>query len=72
MSTTFGVLILTTDEVIEVAHRYSIGQGKVIITIKNLLVHLLPKETNLIPLDNTSQGINTIEDLLNQWNNNFN
>ena len=70
MSTTFGILIPTTNEVVEIAHRYNSGQGKVMITIKDSLVHLLPKETELIPLDNTSQGIFTINDLLNQWKNN--
>jgi hypothetical protein len=71
MSTTFGILIKTTDEVVEVAHRYSIGRGMVMITIHNSLVHLLPEETELIPLDNSSQGINTVGDLLEQWEKNM-
>ena len=70
MSTTFGILIPTTSEVVEVAHRYGVGNNRAMITISNPLVHLLPRDTSLIPLDNSSQGISTVEDLLSQWDDN--
>lgn len=60
MSTTFGIHIPQTDEVVEVAYRSS---G---VRILNPLVYLLPLDTPVIPLDNTAQGINTVEDLLKE------
>ena len=60
MSTTFGIRIPTTGEVIEVAYR----MGRVI--WGNPLAHLLPDETKVIPLDNTAQGIYTIGDIKKQ------
>lgn len=56
MSTTFGVQI-PNDEIIEVAFRCN---G---IRFTNPLAQLLPDNTPLIPLDNSSQGIETIGDI---------
>lgn len=57
MSTTFAVNI-DNDEPVEVAHRTSRG-----IIWVNRLAHLLPDDTEVIPLDNTAQGIHTIGDI---------
>ena len=55
MSTTFGVK--TKDNVVEVAFR---SNGMRFI---NELAELLPDETEVIPLDNTAQGVYTIGDV---------
>ncbi len=55
MSTTFGVK--TKDDVVEVAFR---SNGMRFI---NELAELLPNETEVIPLDNTAQGVYTIGDV---------
>jgi len=57
MSTTFGIRIPTTGEVIEVAFRTHYVRWE------NPLAHLLPDETKVEPLDNTAQGIYTIGDI---------
>jgi hypothetical protein len=61
MSTTFGVEIINDDagigEVVEVAFR---SNGMRFI---NPLAHLLPDDTPVIALDNTSQGVYTIGDI---------
>lgn len=57
MSTTFGV-ITKCGEKIPVARRVS---GTVFFT--NGLAELLPKNTKVVPLDNTAQGIYTIGDI---------
>jgi hypothetical protein len=57
MSTTFGIRIPSTGDVIEIAHRtFSIRW-------LNPIAHLLPDETKVIPLTNTAQGIYTIGDI---------
>ncbi len=58
MSTTFGVKIPDSNEIIEVAFRSSHG-----IKWKNPLAQLLPDETPVEALDNTNQGIFTIGDI---------
>ena len=62
MSTTFGVkarsLLYEEDDIIEVAYR---GYGYV--KWLNPLAQLLPLNTKVIPLDNSPQGILTIEDI---------
>ena len=57
MSTTFGVRIPLTGEVIEVAFRTHY------IRWENKLAHLLPDDLPVIPLDNSAQGIHTIGDI---------
>ena len=61
MSTLFGIIV--NEKEIEIALRYSIGNGKVGIKWKTSLAHILPKNTPVIPLTNTAQGVYTIEDL---------
>ena len=34
----------------------------------NSIAHLLPRQTKVIPIDNTAQGINTIGDIINEIN----
>jgi hypothetical protein len=63
MSTTFGIRIPTTDEIVEVAFRTDY------IRWENPLAHLLPDETKVEPLDNTAQGIYTIGDIKKKINN---
>lgn len=68
MSTTFGIMTIVEDgleQTIEVACRTSSRTSKtgVHITILNPLVILLPDDTILEPLDNSSQGIHTVKDL---------
>jgi hypothetical protein len=62
MSTTFGVQ--TEDELVPVARRNGIGEGRVSITFINPLARLLPSDTPVVPMDNTAQGVETIDDLL--------
>ena len=62
MSTTFGVQ--AGDELIPVARRNGIGEGRVGITFTNPLARLLPGDTPVVPMDNTAQGVETIDDLL--------
>lgn len=57
MSTTFGIIIPSTGEVIEVAFRTHY------IRWVNPLAHLLPNDTKVTPLDNSAQGIYTIGDI---------
>ena len=57
MSTTFGIRIQETGEVLEVAFRTHYMRWK------NPLAHLLPDRTKVEPLDNTAQGIYTIGDI---------
>jgi len=60
MSTKFAIIIPATEEIVEVAFR---SNG---IRFTNPLAHLLPNETKVVPLDNTAQGIYTIEDIKNK------
>ena len=62
MSTTFGVQV--GDELMPVARRNGIGEGRVGITFTNPLVRLLPSDTQVVPMDNTAQGVETVGDLL--------
>ena len=61
MSTTFGVQ--AGDELVPVARRNGIGEGRVGITFTNPLARLLPSDTPVVPMDNTAQGVETIDDL---------
>ena len=62
MSTTFGVK--NGDEIIPIARRFGIGDGKVGITFTNEIAELLPPNTPVEPIDNTAQGVRTIGDLI--------
>tara|TARA_R110000822_G_scaffold19451_1_gene63438 strand:- start:230 stop:457 length:228 start_codon:yes stop_codon:yes gene_type:complete len=62
MSTTFGVQV--GDELMPVARRNGIGAGRVGITFTNPLARLLPSDTQVVPMDNTAQGVEMIGDLL--------
>jgi hypothetical protein len=57
MSTTFGIVIPTTGEEIEVAFRTHRVRWT------NPLAHLLADDIKVEPLDNTAQGIYTIGDI---------
>ena len=61
MSTTFGVQ--AGDELVPVARRNGIGEGRVSITFTNPLARLLPSDTPVVAMDNTAQGVETIGDL---------
>ena len=63
MSTTFGVKIPLTGEVIPIARRVGIGNGKVSVFFINDLATLLPDNLTVIGIDNSNQGINSIYDL---------
>lgn len=70
MSTTFGVLKpnvaldkFNEDELIPIAHRWGKAGGGVNVNWLNDLAPLLSDETKVYPLDNTSQGVETIGDL---------
>jgi len=57
MSTTFGIRIPETNEIVEVAFRTHY------IRWTNPLAHLLPNEIEVIPIDNSAQGIHNIGDI---------
>jgi Lar family restriction alleviation protein len=59
MSTTFGVKVKGEDEPIEIAIRYFDKRGTLLEWI-HPLGKLLPADTEVIPLDNDAQGIDTI------------
>ena len=65
MSTTFGIHISAINETVEVAHRSGIGKGEVQIQVLNPLLYLVKLDTPVIPLDNSSQGIETVNDIMN-------
>ena len=68
MSTTFGIRIESIDVTVEVAHRHGIGKGEVQIDILNPLLYLVKSDTPVIPLDNSAQGIETVNDIFNSKN----
>lgn len=70
MSTTFGVKIPSTGEVLPIARRNGIGNGQVKITFTNPLAELLKDKTKVIAIDNSHQGIYTIKDLKDGQGNN--
>jgi hypothetical protein len=63
MSTTFGVKIPSTGKVVEVARRIGVGNGKVSVYFTNEIAELLPDDTEVVAIDNSSQGIFTIGDI---------
>jgi hypothetical protein len=60
MSTTFGVYIPSTEEIIPIARRVGRGNGKVEIWFTEPLAELLPDNTEVEAMDNSPQGIYTI------------
>ena len=65
MSTIFAIISEETKEPIEIAHRYNIGQGKVAIKALHPVLPLLNEDLEVVAIDNSSQGINTIGDIVN-------
>jgi hypothetical protein len=63
MSTTFGVKIPSTGELVPVARRVGIGNGKVRLTWMDDVHELLMDEVKVIAIDNSNQGINCIGDI---------
>jgi len=61
MSTTFGVKI--EGEVIAIARRRGIGKGKVHVYSVHPMVHILEDDMEVIPMDNSAQGVYTIGDI---------
>lgn len=66
MSTTFGIKIPSTDEIRPIARRVGIGNGKVNIHFIEDLAELLPNDLEVIAIDNSNQGINTVGDIKDQ------
>lgn len=58
MSTTFGVKIPLTNEVKPIARRINTD-----IKIVDAILFLLDNEVEVIAMDNSNQGINTVKDL---------
>ncbi|MEB3150555.1 MAG: hypothetical protein VKL60_16275 [Sphaerospermopsis sp.] len=67
MSTMFGIKIPETGEIVEIAFRSGIGNGKVKIDWLSPLAILLPDSTKVEALDNTAQGVKTLRDLRLLW-----
>jgi ribose 5-phosphate isomerase len=63
MSTTFGVKIPSTGEVVEVARRIGVGNGNIKVYFIEPLAELLPDELEVVAIDNSPQGIYTIGDI---------
>ena len=64
MSTTFGVIDnYKGGEIEPIARRIGIGGGKVRVWFTNTIAAMLPDDTDVIPMDNSAQGIFTIGDL---------
>ena len=71
MSTTFGVIDKVTFDTVEVARRVGISTDKSAITITALgelplfILRNMDQETEVVAMDNSSQGIRTIGDIIN-------
>jgi len=63
MSTTFGVKIPSTGELVPVARRVGIGNGKVRFYWMDDFHELLMDEVKVIAIDNSNQGIYCIGDI---------
>jgi len=64
MGTTFGVKIPSTREIKPIARRMGIGKGKVDVWFTEPIAELLPHKLEVIPMDNSAQGIHTIGDIV--------
>ena len=60
MSTTFGIEIPSTGEILPIARRVGIGNGKVKIWFTEPLAELIDDDELVIAMDNSPQGIFTI------------
>jgi len=71
MSTTFGVIDKVTGDTMEIARRVGISTDKSDVTITALgelslfILKNMDKETVVVAMDNNSQGIHTIGDIIN-------
>ncbi len=63
MSTTFGVKIPSTGEILPIARRVGIGNGKVKLYWTEPLAELLPNNLEVIAIDNSNQGVDFIGDI---------
>lgn len=63
MSTTFGIKIPSTGEIVPIARRVGVGNRKVSMWFTNPLAELLPDDTEVEAMDNGQQGIFTIGDI---------
>jgi len=72
MSTTFGIKIPSTGEIKPIARRVGRGQGKVEVWFTEPLAELLDDKLEVIAIDNSNQGISTIEDIKKNISNNIN
>ena len=63
MSTTFGVKIPSTEEIIPIARRVGAGNGKVTVWFTEDFAELLQDDLKVVAIDNSQQGINTIKDI---------
>ena len=63
MSTTFGIKIPSTGDIIPIARRVGIGNGEVSVYFINSLAELLNDDLEVVAIDNTPQGIFTIKDI---------
>jgi hypothetical protein len=64
MSTTFGVRIPSSGEIKPIAKRSAIGNGKSDVWFTTPIAELLPHNLEVIPMDNSAQGIYTIGDIV--------
>jgi hypothetical protein len=66
MSTTFGIEIEEDDKIVAkpVAHRSGSGNGKVKIKWYDPLYRYIRPDKDVIPMNNSAQGIHKIKDLL--------
>ena len=71
MSTTFGIIDKVTGKTTKVARRVGISTGESDVTITALgelslfILKNMAQETEVVAMDNSSQGIHTIGDIIN-------
>jgi hypothetical protein len=71
MSTTFAIIDKVTYDTVEIARRVGISTDESDVTITALgdlslfILRNMAQETEVIAIDNSSQGINTIGDIIN-------
>ena len=71
MSTTFAIIDKVTYDTVEIARRVGISTDESDVTITALgelslfILRNMAQETEVIAIDNNSQGINTIGDIIN-------
>ena len=71
MSTTFAIIDKVTYDTVEIARRVGVSTDGSAVTITALgdlslfILRNMAQETEVIAIDNSSQGINTIGDIIN-------